>query len=106
VAGHGVIELSVVFMAGGAGLKMGWAILHPGALPRRDALILATRQALALAGGAVPLLMVAGLIEAFISPLFNPVYSAIAAVASGVLMCGWLLLGGRRHSAPLPLISR
>jgi uncharacterized membrane protein SpoIIM required for sporulation len=97
VAGHGVIELSVVFMAGGAGLRMGWAILHPGALPRRDALILATRQALALAAGAVPLLVVAGAIEAFISPLFNPLFSAAAAVVSGALMYGWLLLGGRRE---------
>ncbi|HEY3340723.1 MAG TPA: stage II sporulation protein M, partial [Anaerolineae bacterium] len=72
-----------------------WAIVHPGMQSRHDALILATRQAIILAGGAVPLLIIAGGIEGFISPLFNPLYSGIAAVASGALMYGWLLLGGR-----------
>ena len=96
IIGHGVIEMSVIFMTAGAGLRMGWAILHPGAVSRKDALILATREAFTLVIGAAPLLVLAGAIEAFISPLFNPLYSLIAAVVSGVLMYGWLLVGGRR----------
>ncbi|MCS7060804.1 MAG: stage II sporulation protein M [Anaerolineae bacterium] len=95
VIGHGVIELTVIFMTGGAGLRMGWAILRPGQVSRKDALFLATREAFTLAIGAVPLLVIAGLIESFISPLFNPLYSIIAAVLSGALMYGWLLRGGR-----------
>jgi uncharacterized membrane protein SpoIIM required for sporulation len=93
--GHGVIELSVIFMAAGAGLRMAWAIVHPGLQSRRDALLLASRQALILACGAAPLLVVAGIIEGFVSPLFNPYYSGVAALFSGVLMYGWLLLAGR-----------
>ena len=96
MVGHGVIELSVIFMAAGAGLRMAWAIVHPGLQSRRDALVLAARQAIILAGGALPLLIIAGAIEGFISPLFNPYYSGVAALFSGVLMYGWLLLGGRR----------
>jgi len=54
VIGHGVIELSVIFMAGGSGLMLGWAILRPGLLRRRDALALAARKAVYLLMGAVP----------------------------------------------------
>ncbi len=109
IIGHGVIELSVVFIAGGAGLRMGWAIVHPGTQARKDALILATREALTLAAGSIPLLVVAGIIEGFISPLFNPAASVAAAAASGVLTYAWLLLGGRgkrshsQNPAPLDL---
>ncbi len=95
VIGHGVIELTVIFMTAGAGLRIGWAILRPGSVSRKDALFLATREAFTLAIGAAPLLVVAGLIEAFISPLFNPLYSVLAAVFSAALMYGWLLAAGR-----------
>jgi uncharacterized membrane protein SpoIIM required for sporulation len=98
VIGHGVIEFTVIFMAAGAGLRMGWAIVHPGAQTRRDALILATREAIVLAGGAIPLLIIAGTIEAFVSPLFDPLYSIIAALVSGTFAYAWLLLGGRRQA--------
>lgn len=98
VIGHGVIEMTVIFMTAGAGLRIGWAILRPGPVSRKDALFLATREAFTLAIGAAPLLVVAGLIEAFISPLFNPLYSILAAAISGTLMFGWLLLGGRARS--------
>jgi len=30
VVGHGVLELSVIFIAGGCGLQLGWALLRPG----------------------------------------------------------------------------
>jgi len=103
VIGHGVIEFTVIFMAGGAGLRMGWAIVHPGSQSRRDALVLATREAITLAGGAIPLLIVAGAIEGFVSPQFNPLYSTIAAVVSGLLVYGLLLFGGREFTkSPSP----
>jgi uncharacterized membrane protein SpoIIM required for sporulation len=95
VIGHGVNEFTVIFMTAGAGLRMGWAILHPGAQSRKDSLILATREAIVLAAGCIPLLIIAGLIEGFVSPQFNPLYSVIAGAASGLCTYGWLLLGGR-----------
>jgi uncharacterized membrane protein SpoIIM required for sporulation len=68
ISPHGYLELSVVFIAGGAGLQLGWSVLHPGLLARRDALGRAAQRAVVLLLGAVPLLVVAGLIEGFVSP--------------------------------------
>jgi len=96
VIGHGVIELSVIAIAGGSGLMLGWAILQPGLLRRRDALALAARRAVRLVIGCVPLLVVAGTIEGFISPsaLPWPVHWAIG-LGSGVVLYAYLLLAGR-----------
>jgi uncharacterized membrane protein SpoIIM required for sporulation len=101
VAGHAVIELSVIFFAGGAGLQIGWAMLHPGLLTRRAALVVSTRRAALILMGCVPLLVIAGTIEAFISPSELPVAAKFAvALISGVLMYGYLILAGRGSSAP------
>ena len=97
VIGHGVIELSIIFMAGGSGLMLGWAILRPGLLRRRDALAQAARKAVYLLLGAVPWLVVAGTIEGFISPN-NDIPSFIhwgVGIVSGIFLYGYLLLAGR-----------
>jgi uncharacterized membrane protein SpoIIM required for sporulation len=96
VAAHGVVELSVIFIAGGAGLQLGWAILRPGRLTRRAALVVAARRALLLILGCVPLLAIAGLIEGFISPSPLPLAAKLAvAVASGVALSVYLAGVGR-----------
>ncbi len=97
VIGHGVIELSVIFMAGGSGLMIGWALLRPGLMRRRDALAQAARKAVWLLSGAVPMLIVAGTIEGFISPSETipwPVKWAVG-IGSGILLYGYLFLAGR-----------
>ena len=100
VIGHGVIELSVIVMAGGTGLKLGWAILHPGLLRRRDALVQAGQQAVRLLTGAVPLLIVAGFIEGFISPseLLPWPFKWGVGLVSGVTLYGYLLFAGRSRN--------
>jgi uncharacterized membrane protein SpoIIM required for sporulation len=97
VIGHGVIELSVIFMAGGAGLSIGWALLRPGLLRRRDALMLASRKAILLIIGCVPLLLIAGLIEGFISPAESLPWTIkwIVGLVSGILLYGYLIFAGR-----------
>jgi uncharacterized membrane protein SpoIIM required for sporulation len=97
VIGHGVIELSTICIAGGSGLMLGWAILHPGLLRRRDALTVAARQALVLILGCVPLLVIAGLIEGFISPNESIPWWVKWGVGlvSGLLLYSYLLLAGR-----------
>lgn len=101
VIGHGVIELSVIFMAGGAGLQLGWALLNPGPYSRRDALGVAARRAAVLIVAAIPFLISAGLIEGFISPTDAP-FSLKAAVGfiSGALMYAYLLLVGWEKPTP------
>jgi uncharacterized membrane protein SpoIIM required for sporulation len=68
VAPHGVLELPAVLIAGGAGFKVAQGLLFPGVLPRKDALALAGKEGGMLVVGVVPLLVVAGVIEAFVSP--------------------------------------
>ncbi|NTV99802.1 MAG: stage II sporulation protein M [Oscillochloris sp.] len=95
---HSVIELSVIFFAGGAGLQLGWALLHPGLLTRRAALVLAARRALLLLLGCIPLLMIAGVIEAFISPSTLPfAVKCFVALGSGLALYTYLLGAGHNH---------
>ena len=68
VAPHGVLELPAIFIAGGAGLRIAQGMLFPGLLSRRDSLAEAGGEAVRLLMGTVPVLVVAGLIEGFISP--------------------------------------
>jgi uncharacterized membrane protein SpoIIM required for sporulation len=98
VAAHGVVELSVIFIAGGAGLQLGWAMLRPGLLSRRDALTLAARRAGTLLLGGMLLLVIAGLIEGFISPSALPLWVKLTvAFGSGALLYSYLLLVGRER---------
>jgi len=68
MVGHGVIELSCIFIAGGAGLLIGSALVMPGDLSRADALKSRGKDAVRLMMGVAVLLVVAGTIEGFISP--------------------------------------
>ena len=65
---HGIIELSAISLAGGAGFLLARAIYAPGDLPRRDALKIAGGEAAQLMTGVAGMLVIAGLIEGFITP--------------------------------------
>jgi uncharacterized membrane protein SpoIIM required for sporulation len=98
MVGHGVIELSCIFFAGGAGLLIGSAILMPGDLSRADALRVRALDAIRLVAGCVPVLVVAGIIEGFISP--TPIHPAIKiaiGVTTGIALYSYLLLAGREE---------
>ncbi|HKF23934.1 MAG TPA: stage II sporulation protein M [Candidatus Angelobacter sp.] len=68
IAPHGILELPAIFIAGGAGLRIAQGMLFPGLLSRRDALAKAGGEAVRLILGTIPMLIVAGFIEGFISP--------------------------------------
>jgi len=101
VIGHGVIELSTICIAGGSGLMLGWAVIRPGLLSRRDALALAARRAVRLLIGCVPLLVIAGVIEGFISPAEMLPWQVkwFVGLGSGAVLYGYLLLAGRTPAA-------
>lgn len=103
VIAHGVIELSVIFISGGCGLMLGWSLLRPGLLSRKDSLIVAARDAIKLVIGLMPFLVLAGLIEGFISPNENIIWQAKWAIGifSGFLMHGYLLFSGKSPQAEL-----
>jgi uncharacterized membrane protein SpoIIM required for sporulation len=98
VIGHGVVELSVIFIAGGAGLMLGWGLLRPGLLRRRDALSLQAQKAVRLVAGCVPLLIFAGLVEGFISPAESLPWFVKWGVGllSGVALYAYLIFAGRK----------
>ena len=84
---HGVMELMAIFISGGAGLIVGTALLRPGIHSRKDALIMAAKEALKLMGIVVPMLIAAGLIEGFFTPSgLHPVIKIAAGAATGILM--------------------
>lgn len=68
VAPHGVFELSAIWISGGAGLLVARAMLFPGRYKRADAIKLVGKPSFVLFAGCVPLLLIAGTIEGFISP--------------------------------------
>jgi uncharacterized membrane protein SpoIIM required for sporulation len=92
---HGVIELSCIFIAGGAGLLIGSAIIMPGDLTRADALKTRGMEAVRLMMGVAILLVVAGTIEGFISPaLIDPRIKYSIAAITGVALYSYLLFVG------------
>ncbi len=68
VAPHGVLELPAIFIAAGAGLRLAAGLLFPGVISRRESLVAAGHEAVQLLLGCIPILFVAGIIEAFVSP--------------------------------------
>jgi uncharacterized membrane protein SpoIIM required for sporulation len=68
VAPHGVLELPAIMIAGGAGLRLAQGLLFPGLLPRRESVGRAGAEGVKLTLGCVPILVVAGVIEGFVSP--------------------------------------
>lgn len=73
VAAHGVLELPAIFIAGGAGLGIARGLLFPGNLPRRMSLVIAGGRSVRLVLGTIPMLVIAGIVEGFISPSAIPV---------------------------------
>ncbi|HEV2883266.1 MAG TPA: stage II sporulation protein M [Pyrinomonadaceae bacterium] len=101
MVGHGVIELTCIFIAGGAGLLIGTALLMPGDLSRADALKSRGKEAVRLMMGVAVLLVIAGIIEGFISPAPIPaVIKFSVAGITGVALYSYLLLAGRDEAAP------
>jgi len=90
VSSHGVLELTAIFISGGAGLMLGKALLFPGRMRRLDALRLISKPAVGLFGGCIPLLLFAGMIEGFLSPRTD--LSASAKAWVGAATACFLLL--------------
>ena len=97
--GHGVVELSCVFMAGGAGLLIGSALIVPGDLSRADALKTRGMEAVRLMMGVAVLLVLAGIIEGFISPApINRNIKFSIGGLTGVALYTYLIFVGREKS--------
>jgi uncharacterized membrane protein SpoIIM required for sporulation len=106
IAAHGSLELPSIFIAGGAGLRIASGLLFPGMLSRRNSLALAGSQSARLLAGTIPMLFVAGILEAFLSPTAAP--RAIKFSVGALLftaLCYWLSEGGRKPESDAPITS-
>ena len=96
IAAHGALELPSIMFAGAAGLRLGAGLLFPGMLTRRAALALAGLESVQLVSGTIPLLIIAGTLEAFLSPTHAPIalkFSVGAILFTGLVL--WLTEAGR-----------
>ena len=95
VAPHGVLELPAIFIAGGAGLLLARGLLFPGTMPRRDSVVEAGGRAVRLVLGVIPMLVIAGFIEGYLSPSHFPAPLKFAlGAALGLALVMYLASGG------------
>jgi uncharacterized membrane protein SpoIIM required for sporulation len=91
---HGVIELAAIFIAGGAGLYMGYRIFVPGIYTRGHRLIETAKQSAQLMLGTIPLFVIAGIIEGFITPTTLPLATKyIVAIVTLILLAIYYVYG-------------
>jgi uncharacterized membrane protein SpoIIM required for sporulation/uncharacterized RDD family membrane protein YckC len=94
VAAHGVLELTAIFIAGAAGLLIGRAVVAPGDLTRRDAVVRKGQLAIKLVGASAFMLLLAGIIEGFLSASdAAPAFKYAASGASLALIALFLIHG-------------
>ena len=98
---HGMLELSAVFLAAAAGLHLGWTIIDPGPRSRTVALAEEGRSTVTLALGMILVLLVSGVIEAFVTPSPLPTWAriGIGAVAELLFLTYVFVLGRRAAQA-------
>lgn len=98
---HGILELTAIFIAGGAGLKLGWTLIDPGRLSRAEAVARQGRVTAAIALGLVPTLLVAGLLEGFVTPSTLPTPTRIAiGFAAEAAFLAYIFIAGSRADRP------
>lgn len=97
---HAGIEMSCIFIAGGAGFVLGGGLLRPGRRSRFEAAREAGRDAVLLAAGVAPFLVIAGLIEGLVTPLagIDPWMKIALGIATGAGFWWYLLRAGRSHA--------
>jgi uncharacterized membrane protein SpoIIM required for sporulation len=96
---HGLLELTAVFVAGGAGLRLFWSWVEPGPLSRSASFARAGRTVVGIALGLVAVLLVSGVIEGFVTPSGLPTAAriAIGLVAWGAFLVYVFVIGRRTH---------
>ncbi|WP_375388064.1 stage II sporulation protein M [uncultured Amnibacterium sp.] len=99
IAPHGLLELTSVFVAGAAGMRVFWAWIAPGPRTRLQALAEDGRAMFIIAVGLTISLFVSGIIEGFVtpSPLPWPVKIGIGALALTAFLLYMVVVGGRAH---------
>lgn len=98
IAPHGLLELTAIFIAGGAGLRLFWTMLVPGRRRRVTALAVEGRTTVTVAGALVVVLLVSGVVEGFVTGSTLLPWAAKIAIGAVVWlgMWAWTMWFGRR----------
>lgn len=97
LAPHGLLELTAVFLAAAAGMRLGWSVVSPGDRPRGQVLAEQGRAVVSVAVGLVAVLLLSGLIEALVTPSPLPTFARIAiGVAAEIAFLAYVVHFGRK----------
>ncbi len=97
---HGLLELTAVFIAGGAGLRVGWTIVDPGDRRRGTALAEEGRRAVTILIGLVAVFLTAGLIEGFVTGAPWPTWVRVSiGVATLIVFLAYVYVCGRQATS-------
>ena len=94
---HGMLELTAVFLAAATGLRLGWTVIDPGPRPRGRALAEEGRASITIALGLIVVLLISGVIEAFVTPSPLPTWARILiGVIVEAAFLSYVIVFGRR----------
>jgi len=101
LAPHGVLEIFAILLAATAGLRLGLSLALPGPLTRAASLRRGALEAVALVLGTIPMFIVAGFIEGYITPLYVPgVVKITLGITVAAVVILYLLTCGRGSESP------
>jgi uncharacterized membrane protein SpoIIM required for sporulation len=101
VAGHSALELTAIVLSGAAGFRLGLAVIAPGNLTRKAALVAAAKPAVRLMYGAAMMFLGAAFVEAFWSPLTEVAFDLKigAGIVAWAVLLAYFLFAGRARAA-------
>ncbi len=97
IAPHGVLELTAIFISGGAAFRLARALIAPGDRTRRDALVVEGIIAARMIGAVVSLLALAGTIEGLLSTSDAPAAVKFGVSAASAVLLGLYFASGRSY---------
>ncbi len=88
---HGALEIPAIVLAGGAGIILGNSYLFPGTYPRVISLQMGVKRGLKIMLGLVPVFMVAGFLESFVTRHYNtmPIVLNLTIIISSLSFIVW-----------------
>ena len=90
---HGTLEISAIIIAGCAGLTVGNSLLFPGTFSRLESFKRGIKQGLKISIGLVPIFVMAGFLESFITRLtLPPVVSGGIILVSAAFIIWYFIL--------------
>ncbi|RJL30468.1 stage II sporulation protein M [Bailinhaonella thermotolerans] len=94
---HGLLELTAIFLAAGAGMRLGWTVIDPGGKSRGQALAEQGRAMMNIALGMIPVLLISGLIEGLVTPSGLPTWARVGiGVLAEAAFLAYVVILGRR----------